>query len=360
MMVRTCVALAASTLFAGAVHAAPLTADEMLKQFNVVVNGNLTSTSHVHGRTYVGGALQGGDYVQEVAKTAASAYAGLTVGGSASGNIHVNDLGAVVGGSVSGFTVNKGQAYVGGSASSSSFNGDAWINGAASGVNFNGQAHAASTSNGTNINNKLEATTALMNSTVAAATSTDFTNVMHNMTTKLSALSATKDTSVAFTNNSHDVTFTGTGDANGVLVFDLTELDSKIFSSTTTDISFNLTNATTVIFNTNDTALSLTANINAANSLGSSLIWNFAGAESVTVGRTFLGQVLVADGTFSNVGGANVEGGVYAQTFNQYGEVHVQQFSGSLATAVPEVDTYAMLLAGLGLLGFIARRRKSA
>jgi choice-of-anchor A domain-containing protein len=359
MIVRTCVALVASTLFAGAAHAAPLTADEMLKQFNVVVNGNLTSTSHVDGRTYVAGALQGGDYVQKASKTAASQYAGLTVGGSASGNVHVNGLGAVVGGSASGITVNSGQTYVGGSASSSSFNGDAWVVGSASSVNFNGEGHAASYS-GTNNNRPLAATTALMNSTVAAATTTDFAHVMSNMTTKMSALAGTTGTSVAFSNNNHQVTFNGTGDADGLLIFDLTKLDTQIFSSTTTDIAFNLTNATTVIFNTDDKILSLTANFNQAIALGSSLIWNFAGADSVTVGRTFGGQVLVADGTFSNVGGANVEGGVYAKTFNQYGEVHLQQFSGSLATAVPEAETYAMLLAGLGLLGFMTRRRRQA
>jgi hypothetical protein len=31
-----------------------------------------------------------------------------------------------------------------------------------------------------------------------------------------------------------------------------------------------------------------------------------------------------------------------------------------VGTVVPEPETYAMLLAGLGLLGFIARRRKTA
>ncbi len=35
-------------------------------------------------------------------------------------------------------------------------------------------------------------------------------------------------------------------------------------------------------------------------------------------------------------------------------------YSGNLTvTAVPEAETYAMLLAGLGLLGFVARRRKA-
>jgi hypothetical protein len=34
-------------------------------------------------------------------------------------------------------------------------------------------------------------------------------------------------------------------------------------------------------------------------------------------------------------------------------------FSGFQVAAVPEPETYAMLLAGLGLLGFTAYRRKS-
>jgi len=357
MMVRTCVALAASTLFAGVAHAAPLTADEMLKQFNVVVKGDMTSTSHVDGRTYVAGNLQGGDYVQHASDTAKSAYAGLTVGGSASGNLHVNGLGAVVGGSANGIIVNTGQAYVGGSATSSTFNGDAWVAGAATNVNFNGGGYAASYS-GTNNNRPLASTTAVMDAARAAATSTDFSNVINNMSTKLAALKGTEKAAVDITGNK--VTFSGTGNANGVLVFDLTTLDSQIFSSNIGEFAFNLTNASTVIFNTDNKVLSLSANILAPNSLGSSLIWNFAGATSVTVDRTFVGQVVVADGTFSNLGGANVEGGVYAKAFNQQGEVHLQQFSGSLATAVPEAETYAMMLAGLGMLGCMARRRKQA
>ncbi|MES2348729.1 MAG: FxDxF family PEP-CTERM protein [Pseudomonadota bacterium] len=358
MITRTRLALAAVAMFFSAAQAAPLSATEMLRQFNVVVSGDLNSTSHVDGRTYVGGNAVGGDYVQHVNDTPASAYAGLTVGGNYSGNTHVNGLGAVVGGNASGVNVNSGSTYVGGSASNSSFNGDAWIAGSASSVNFNGKGHAASYS-GTNNNNVLNAPTGIMSSTLAASTSTNFSSVMTGLSSQLSALQATAGTSVVFSNNDHQVTLNGSG-VNGVLVFDLTALDTKIFSSTTTDISFNLSNASTVIFNTNDSTLNLMANFNQAQSLGSKLIWNFAGHDtSVSVGRTFGGQVLVADGSFSNTGGANVEGGVFAKTLNQYGEVHLQSFSGTIPTApVPEPETYAMLLAGLGLMGAVARRRK--
>lgn len=363
MTARTAIALAAA-LLASTAQAAPqassLTANDVLKQFNVVVTGNLTSTSHVDGRTYVGGNLNGGDYVQHTETTPASSYAGLTVAGNVSGNTKVNGLGAVVGGSVSGLNVNNGgEIYVGGAASSSNFNGNAWVVGSASGVEFGQKIHAASYAN-MNLNGKvLDAPTATMNSTVAASTSTNFASTLTGLSTQLSNMKATSGTSVVFSNNDHHVTFNGTG-VNGVLVFDLTSLDSQIFSSTTTDLSFNLTNASTVIFNTNDTTLNLTANFNQAQSLGSKLIWNFAGADtSVTVGRTFGGQVLVADGTFSNVSGANVEGGVFAKTLNQYGEIHTQAFTGNITSPVPEADTWAMLAAGLGMIGFIARRRKA-
>jgi hypothetical protein len=66
--------------------------------------------------------------------------------------------------------------------------------------------------------------------------------------------------------------------------------------------------------------------------------------------------VLVVDGTFSNLSSANVEGGVYAQALVSTGEIHQQSYIG----AVPEPETYAMLLGGLGVIGFIGRRRQKA
>jgi hypothetical protein len=101
----------------------------------------------VDGRSYVGGNVVSGDYVQHVNDTPASAYAGLTVGGKLSGNVHVNSLGMVVGGDVQGITVNSGESYIGGNVSSSSLSGNAWAVGGADNVTFGNLIHAASYNN---------------------------------------------------------------------------------------------------------------------------------------------------------------------------------------------------------------------
>ena len=50
------------------------------------------------------------------------------------------------------------------------------------------------------------------------------------------------------------------------------------------------------------------------------------------------------------------------ETGNAYFNIHTTSFPGGeirgLLTPIPEPETYAMLLAGLGLLGFVARRRQ--
>jgi hypothetical protein len=56
-------------------------------------------------------------------------------------------------------------------------------------------------------------------------------------------------------------------------------------------------------------------------------------------------------------------GNYYLQVIGTVNSNSAGSFSGNLslkALPVPEADTYAMLLAGLGLVGFVARRRKSA
>jgi hypothetical protein len=40
-------------------------------------------------------------------------------------------------------------------------------------------------------------------------------------------------------------------------------------------------------------------------------------------------------------------------------EVDHLQYGAAIAGAIPEPETYAMLLAGIGVLGFTARRRRA-
>ena len=115
-------ALVLATIATGT-QAAPLTNQQIFEQFNLVVFNNSNSSSHVDGRSFIGGNLSGGDYVQHPGAVAPSSYTGLTILGNASGNIHVNGLGAVVAGNASNLTVNTGDAVVLGNATNSSFNG---------------------------------------------------------------------------------------------------------------------------------------------------------------------------------------------------------------------------------------------
>ena len=343
MTARRLTLIAAATLLAGSAHAASLTAAQVLQQFNVVALDGFQTSSHVDGRSYVGGNLSGNGAVLSMHpnQLPASSYAGLTVAGSVSG-VQVTDGGVYVGGNISNSTVNKGQSVIEGNSSNTSYNGNGvfYVGGAVSGGNLN--------------QTRVSSLTSLQSAYVNAAGSTDLGHVLHGLSYYLGQLPSTGST-VSFSNNNHTVTFNAKADANGVAVFDLTALDTQIFSSTTTDFIFNMNGAQGAVLNTNDKALSLTANFNRTD-LGSKIVWNFEGATSVTVNRTFDGQVLAVDGTFSNLGGANVEGGVYAKNILSAGEIHQQ----SLAAPIPEPETYAMLLAGLGMVGVIARRRQRA
>jgi hypothetical protein len=59
--------------------------------------------------------------------------------------------------------------------------------------------------------------------------------------------------------------------------------------------------------------------------------------------------------------GSNLSGGdYYFKVAGTITTVDAVSYSGNLTvSAVPEAETYAMLLAGLGLVGFVARRRKA-
>jgi hypothetical protein len=70
---------------------------------------------------------------------------------------------------------------------------------------------------------------------------------------------------------------------------------------------------------------------------------------------------LVVDVSFTGVVGANSSliGKTLTVRFSGYSGDHIDNVSLTFASAVPEPEIYAMLLAGLGFVGAVARRRKA-
>ena len=320
---------------------AGLTAEQALDQFNVVVLGNATSSSHVDGRTFVGGNLSGGDYVQHADQTPASSFAGLTVLGNAKVG-SVNGLGIYVGGNLDGGNINSGGTVVAGNVSNANLNG-------------NTAAAVGGTVSSSNVNSGLltgSANASALSSAGQIANSENFASLFSQTSSFLSGLAST-GSYVTIANGT--ATFNAVVQ-NGVAVFNLNAIENQVFSQG--QFAFNLNGATTVIFNSDSTSVNISANFlnSAATNLASSMIWNFYDATSVTLNSQFGGSILATKAMVTNTG--NIEGTVVAQSLNQQAEIHLQPFTGTLPVSpVPEPASYAMMLAGLGLLGLWAKRR---
>lgn len=105
---------------------------------------------------------------------------------------------------------------------------------------------------------------------------------------------------------------------------------------------------------------------------GSAVFWNTGGYASLGADSSFLGTVLATD--YISVGaGANLKdlvgspcGGLFSSTSYvsigagaSVGSSGCSAVTSDITTAVPEPESYAMLLAGLGLVGAITRRRSA-
>lgn len=298
--------LLSSMFVAGAAQAAVV--DLSIGGANLYSLNNFTAnSSDVEGAVLVGGNLTASSY--SINQNNKDAYG-------------TNGYALVVGGNLnySSGSLNNGSYYVGGSTTTSS-------------VGFN------------------SATKSTTSPVSFASTSSQ----LKNTSTSLSTVASTGTSSIAY----GGMTLTGGNGTGGVQVFNLTAADLAGVNN------FNFSNV-----NANDTLILNISGSNVNLSGGYSnfgqynVLYNFYQAQNITLNNVGLyGSVLAPLATLSG-GSGQINGNVVVGNWNSNVQVNSNHYFtptnvAGLVSAVPEPETYAMLFAGLGLLGFMARRRKN-
>ncbi len=303
---RLLLAAAAATLLAAPAAASPVTGVDALKVWNLIVLGDLTSTSEVEGRTFVGGNLTGASSNYQIAVPAPSAseQPGLTVIGNVIGgtkNLN-NGSGAIVGGNVeSGFNLNGGihAVQVGGTISNTN-------------VNKNQVRSGLATSDASFL-------TRLETQGMALAGS------MKELSTSLGMLDANSQVQMS----GNKATFNASPDSRGVAVFSISASDLNRIG----EIAFNLNGADTAVVNVSGASVLLNDNfLGGTQGLGEHVIWNFGEAQTLDLSTAWGGSVLApwASATTSNY----IQGSAVFGDLTQNGEMHLGTYAGGYSPPV--------------------------
>lgn len=342
------------------VNASPVDATSLLNQYNLILVGNVTSTSEVEGNALIGGNVNGGQY--NMHQTSNAVVPSLTVGGNVNGNVITKGQGLNIGGNVAGtVTMNDGGDAFAGSVSGSlqnnaNGNGSTSVIGDISGsVNTNGGSTiyggnlmgSATANGGGSVSN--QSVTAPFDPASQAANAI---NVLSQFSDHLSGL----DSNSSYTINGGRVTFNAVGDDSGLAIFNIN--DAKTFFDNASEFDFSLTNAQSVLFNVfggDNSEFEIKANFlaSAATHWGASFLWNFVDATSLDFLAQFGGSILALNADVTNRN--NLEGTLVAQNLNQYGELHSQPLNFVPPTEVPVPAALPLLLSGL--VGFFSLRR---
>ncbi len=187
------------------------------------------------------------------------------------------------------------------------------------------------------------------------------------LSSSLASLVATSPSSISLSNNNQRATFnavaSNVGPANPT-GFALFEITSASFFNVQ-EFSYNFPNTTLPVIinvrNIGNTTLNINTNfINNARANNQQVIWNFIDATSINIGRQFQGSILAP---LASITAHVVEGSVVARHYAMRDEVHLGTYQGNdfmIGGVVPEPSSWAMLLAGFGLIGATLRRRRMA
>ena len=361
----------ALTLAAAPAMAEPVSANTILDSYNLIVFGDLTSSSHVDGKTFVSGNVTGGDYGQHYNELPVDGIPTLTVGGDLKGSVNMNGSGLTVGGNIAtqNLNLNKGgDIKVGGNLTSNlnaNFNGNGTLYAKGSitnnaNVNVNGgslylggtvQSGNANVNGGTkNINSPVPAA-------VVPDVSAEAATIKQTLTTYSSYLSTlVSNSSLSGTGK---VTFDAAPGADGVAVFNIS--DAVAFFQNATEFQFNVNGAKSIVINVTGAANSLitiAANFLAgiATQLADNTVWNFIDATDIVVDKQFGGSILALLANVTNNG--NIEGTLVAGKVTQNAEIH---YNGGKdlppVTKTPIPAALPLFAAALGGLAYARRVR---
>lgn len=330
-----------------------ITGIDALKEWNLVVLGNLESSSEVEGRTFVGGNLTGNssNYNIRGGTPSANDQPGLTVVGDVTGghkNLN-NGSGAVVGGNVS-----------------SGFN----LNGAPQTVKVGGTISNTNVNQNTVLSNLGTSDPAF--TVKLQQQKSDLADSMGSLSYAMGTLTSNSQLSI----QGNRGTFNAQPDANGMAVFNISAADLDKIG----EIQFNLNGADTAIVNVSGRAINLNDNfLGGTNNLGEHVIWNFPDAEELNVTTAWGGSVLapLADAETRNY----IQGSAVFGNLKQNGEMHVGTYNGTYSPPppggsssggsssggsssggdpVPVPEPGMVGLFGLGVAGLIYLRRRRA
>ena len=154
--------------------------------------------------------------------------------------------------------------------------------------------------------------------------------------------------------------FTLVGDINAdVNIF---TIDAGNLHNLVLDVN-SLKSTASIIINGTATNITVSGGFDNFSSFANRTLLNFANATTTTLSNVGVnGSILAPNSAFS--GSGNMSGTLVANSVSasnhQYVSMNGSGFNAVNVSAVPEPGTYAMLLAGLGLLAFVARRRMPA
>ena len=322
-----------------------------MQALNLVVLGNMSGGHDVEGKTFVGGNLTNAA-TYGIGRSnqgfLASSFPTLTVGGNVTGNLNINNgpNGAVANG------VSPEGAVIGGNVGTVSINGkpaSLIVGGSVSNFNANGDTYEHN-----------------VGPSVAAGIATQTTSFVSDLSALSAALAALPATAGSGYNDSdpNKDTFTAVDGGHGYAVIDITDGQAAFTNANNFvyDIPLVGSGYLPTIINVSGSksyVLSANSNLSAYNPY---VIWNFVGATSITLDRQFNGSLLAPLATLSN--STPIEGAVAVDNFNQGGEVHLGTFAGGpgltkvLTGGVPEPSTWALMLSGVGTVGFTRRMRR--